>query len=181
MHFEAAYQFFWLFPFSTQLLSANWLSALFFFRFEKWALPVLLHHTELDFYCLSKYHQTHPNRNYVYIEDNMSWACKMPPKLRFIPLGMYETAVTQTSLSNVWEKDVATATTLINKLQTLLSTYHAMLTALQSTRVLTICHKHNHAHNHCLAYKTLEDDKKARVCCFTLLYANWSWNLFLDL
>lgn len=99
----------------------------------------------------------------------------MAPQHRFIPLGMYETAVTQTSLSTVWEKDVATATALKNKLQTLLSIDSAILTALQSTMVLIPCllnHKHFHEDKLCLTYKTIEDEKKVTVCNFTLCYTN---------
>jgi len=88
---------------------------------------------------------------------------------------MYETAVTQTSLSTVWKKDVATATHLKNKLQTLLSIDSSLFTALQSTMVLTPCllnHKHFHDNMLCLAYKTIDDEKKVRVCNFTLWYTN---------
>jgi len=59
----------------------------------------------------------------------------MPPKHRYMPLDMYETAVTHSSLSTVWEKDVATATALRKKLQTLLSTDSAILNSFESTQV----------------------------------------------
>jgi len=92
----------------------------------------------------------------------------MPPKTCYMPLGMYETAVTQSSLSTVWKKDVTAATGLRNKLQTLLSTDSAILTSLQSTKVRTTCHQHSQDEYICFTYKTKEDEKKAKVCSYAL-------------
>ena len=92
----------------------------------------------------------------------------MPPKHRYMPLDMYETAVTHSSLSTSWEKDVATATALKKKLQTLLSTDSAILTSLECTQVRKSCDQHSQDEYVCFTYKTKEDKKKAKVCGYAL-------------